>query len=114
MSQNYEVILGEQYWTFDDNDMLKSKFLYFLWGLNIMKTIRLECLKFILQGYIILHTWNDEKEDFDILCESTVDDFEKDIPKEFWQREIYEMNPGIVDEDACIIIDLGKGKELSK
>lgn len=24
MSQNYEVILDEQYWTFDDNDMLKS------------------------------------------------------------------------------------------
>lgn len=76
-----------------------------------MKTIKLECLKSILQGYVILHTWNDEKEDFDILCESTVVDFERDIPKEFWQKEVYEINPGTVDGDACIVIDLGKDEE---
>lgn len=68
--------------------------------------ITLGLLKSILQGYVILHMWNDAKEDFDILCESTVVDFEKDIPKEFWQREILEMNPGIVDGEACIIIDI--------
>lgn len=79
-----------------------------------MGKITLELLKSVLQGYVILHTWNNEKEDFDILCESTVVDFEKDIPKEFWKWEIYEMNPGTVDGDACIIIDLGKGKELLK
>lgn len=71
-----------------------------------MEKITLELLKTILQGYVILHTWNDEKEDFDILCESTVVDFEKDIPKEFWQREILEMNPGTVDGEACIVIDI--------
>lgn len=76
-----------------------------------MEIIRLECLKSILQGYTILHTWNDEKEDFDILCESTVCDFEKDIPKEFWQREILEINPGTVDGNPCIVIDLGKDEE---
>lgn len=42
-----------------------------------MEKITLELLKSILQGYVILHTWNDGKEDFDILCESTVVDFEK-------------------------------------
>lgn len=71
-----------------------------------MEKITLELLKSILQGYVILHTWNDEKEDFDILCESTVVDFEKDIPKEFWQREILEMNPGTADGDPCIVIDI--------
>lgn len=71
-----------------------------------MEKIRLELLKSVLQGYVILHTWNDEKEDFDILCESTVDDFEKDIPKEFWHREICEMNPGTVDGVSCIVIDI--------
>lgn len=70
-----------------------------------MEKITLELLKTILQGYVILHTWNDGKEDFDILCESTVVNFEKDIPKEFWQREILEMNPGTVDGEACIVID---------
>lgn len=76
-----------------------------------MYIIKLELLKSVLQGYVILHTWNDEKEDFDILCESTVTDFEKDIPKDFWQREILEMNPGTVDGDPCIVIDLGKDEE---
>lgn len=79
-----------------------------------MEKITLELLKSVLQGYVILHTWNDEKEDFVILCESTVTDFEKDIPKEFWKKEVYEINLGTVDGDACIVIDLGEEKELLK
>lgn len=86
-------------------------FCYLEGGGDNMEEIRLECLKSILQGHVMLHPWNDEKEDFDILCESTVVDFEKDIPKEFWQKEIYEINPGTVDGESCIIIDLGKRKK---
>ena len=57
------------------------------------KTILLEDLKAILNNGVIIQTWIDEEEDFKILYQTDVFEYnDKDISDKLWQSEVVGIN----------------------
>lgn len=57
------------------------------------KYILLEDLKAILNNGVMLHRWNDEKEDFEIVYRTEVFEHNNaDIEADMWQAEVLSIN----------------------
>lgn len=71
------------------------------------KTIYLEDLKTILNNGVILHRWNDNTEDFDILYKTEVFEHNNENLGDLWYLEVFSINAYTENGINYTVVEIG-------